>query len=629
MPERVPDVIKLKILELLLAGVSRDDIASQTGVSTGTVSNVHSEWDRQYDSYNIDALRELGIAMKNAGITPKEAAKGTRLLNMLAKNNVKIDDLEFFISNTYRACSDAGLPAERLIDLLNQFFVLSSSLKVPAEQLPAYLDKLRKETEGLQKSKTELEQELRNKDTTLLDLQQFVTAREMLGEHLGGNFSIVEDLPNLANMLKNAKELQYSPSKIMARISKIKSLEEREKELCEAIEGKERWHRYFVKECQRLESKIKSLSQTAEFYKGLKAMGFGLRQLRLLHSTLEELVNSDFRIDSIFAVETPGKAAVTKFFRDLEEMYPQVLAYQERIRQLKSDVDNYNYLAENAKKRYADRKDLADTVEILTNRKGFNADDIIYLESIIIKHNIGRANKEKFAADLDRYGSIEDAIVEVSSQLRALQTQEKLLQAKIKQLKSDVEDLSAKRTAISESLKDDALYVQTLFALAGDEAKRGIFGISQEARQGMQIANQLLEECKKVSCESIATVNKLSLEVNKQLESISRLEGFKDLAEITAKISSTDDINKLMADPHILLDIVMHTIRILRLIISIYERLGPEAAKIVQPLESVRSMMMVYVASHPASVTESAKKSTENTEQNQQQKKSSGAAAGN
>ncbi|AFU57899.1 hypothetical protein Ngar_c09570 [Candidatus Nitrososphaera gargensis Ga9.2] len=600
MPERVPDVTKLKILRLWLAGESRDNIARKTGVGTGTVSNVISEWRTSYANYNIDALRELGIAMKNAGITPKEAADAARVFNMLTKNNVKLDDLDFFISDAYKTCSNTGLPTERLVDLLNQFFALSSSLNIPAEELPIQLAKLKNEVEGLKKSKIELEQELSNKETTLLDLQQFVTAREMLREHLGddnGNFSIVEHLPKLANMLRNAKEMQYNPSKIISKISKIKSLQEQESALRVAIENKERRYRYFARESQRLENKVNSLSQTVRFYKELKAMGFGLRQLRLLHSILEELVNDSIIIDSIFAVETPGKAAVTKFFRDLEEMYPQLLDYQERIRQLKVDAENYNYLAENAKKRYADRKDLIDTVEILTNRKGFNRDDIIYLQSIIMKHNIGRANKKKFAADLDKYGSIEDAIADSSFQLGELQKQEISLQARIKQLKSDVEDLEAKRIAISESLKDGALFIQALLAQAEAEAKQGISSVVQEARQGMQTAKELLDECKKISYETIATVSKLNLEVSKQFESISRLEGFKDLAEVISIASAIDTNEKLGASSRELLPkLDLHTIGVLSMLISAYEKYGPEAKVITEPFSRVRALLATFVA---------------------------------
>lgn len=134
-----------------------------------------------------------------------------------------------------------------------------------------------------------------------------------------------------------------------------------------------------------------------------------------------------------------------------------------------------------------------------------------------------------------------------------MRRQETSLKSIIKQLKSDIEDLSAKKAALSESLKEDAFLFRALFAQAKAEGKQAISSVVQEAQQVTQMAKELFDEWNKVSSETIATINKLNLEVSEQFESISRLEGFKDLAEVISIVSAIDTNEKLGASSRELL----------------------------------------------------------------------------
>lgn len=409
MPERVADVIRQRILRLWLAAEDRDEIARITGVGAGTVSNVISEHKRSLANYDIEGLRELAMAMKNAGTTPHECAEATVMLNMLARSNVKVEDLQLFVNNIYKACSALGLPEEKLVNAAGQLIGISEDLQdISVEELPIHVAKLKEERDGLlqkiedlqdkmRAARAELDQELKNNDATMLDLQQFAAARQLLSEHIGAGFSVVQDLPKLAKMLQNAKELGYNASSMAAKVSAIDSLQKQESALKAAVEKREKQEKHLARECQRLKLKVESYQDTIWFYQGLKEMGFGRKELELLHSTLLDLVNTN--LGSIMAVEeSPGKAAVKMFFNDLREMYSQHLTYKEQLHKLKNEIETYNELMQDAERRYADQRDTIEAIRTLRNKNGFSYNDIIYIESIVTKHNIGRrANKQKFA----------------------------------------------------------------------------------------------------------------------------------------------------------------------------------------------------------------------------------------
>jgi len=623
MRDRIPDVIRSRILQLWLAGENRDDIGRQTRVSAGTVSNVISDFKYDLANYDIGALRELGVAMKNAKVTPQQCADATRTLSILAKGNVSADDLDLFVNNVYKGCQNNGLPEERLVDLSSQLFSISSSLDIPVYDLPARVEELKKKRDALQNeveelqnnrdaAKNLLEEELRSKDVTLADLEQFVTAREAMKEQIGVSFSVIEDLPKLSNMFRNARQLQYNASKIAAKLSKIESLQERESTVRASIDKEEKHKNHLVAENKKLENKINSHMQTAKFHDELKEMGFGLKELRLLHATVQELVNTYLERTIGGIDEAPGKAAVKKFFRDLQEMYAQHLSYEEKIGQFERKVEQQEYLLERTEKRYADKKALADTISTLTNTRGFNYDDIVYLEDIILKHNISRADKEKFAKDLDQYGNVEAAIAYACIRLDELKSKEKSHEIRAQQLKIDIDQLIVKKNTVGESLDFDVKLVQASFAAAQMELESGIKKLTNDSKESIEFSKQLIEISKRTATDSAAMVANLKIEISKQYKSLLNLEGFKDLAELINKINSArdEDINKLVVNDKIVDPLIMHTVRILKLIISVYSRLGPSGAEVVGPLEVVSQVLVTHLAT---SAAEAFRKNTANT----------------
>jgi hypothetical protein len=78
------------VIQAYLNGKSRDDIAKETGISTGKVSNIIKEWKNKIGIPNVEELRDFTIAVKKSGISIGQCAEGYRMVQLM--ENLGITD---------------------------------------------------------------------------------------------------------------------------------------------------------------------------------------------------------------------------------------------------------------------------------------------------------------------------------------------------------------------------------------------------------------------------------------------------------------------------------------------------------------------------------------------------------
>jgi transposase len=71
------------VIQGYLNGKSRDQIAKETGASTGKVSNTIKEWKRGINIPGIDELRAFTITLKKSWISTRECASGYRMIKLM------------------------------------------------------------------------------------------------------------------------------------------------------------------------------------------------------------------------------------------------------------------------------------------------------------------------------------------------------------------------------------------------------------------------------------------------------------------------------------------------------------------------------------------------------------------
>jgi len=136
MQPPISEDTKRAVIEEYLRGESRDQIAIDLGIGTGTVSKIFSEFKAGLP--NADELRELVLVLRKLGISASRYAQGARIASCLINLGVNDEEFHQFVSVIYDRCKKMDLQPDKVAYLLRQLLDLSQS--VPVGQIPEYID---------------------------------------------------------------------------------------------------------------------------------------------------------------------------------------------------------------------------------------------------------------------------------------------------------------------------------------------------------------------------------------------------------------------------------------------------------------------------------------------------------
>jgi DNA repair exonuclease SbcCD ATPase subunit len=333
----MPESKRQKIIELYLSGVSpQSKIAQIAGVSDGAASNVIRRQRDKLGQRDFDAIRELAVSMKQAGVTAEQCATGFRIHQMLSNMNLlngqsdELTAVESFVNDVYLACNAAGLPEDKLVEYSKQLFELSSNESIEPAQAPEHykktVDDLHQAEAQLKVIEEQKSKALEDNEATVADLQQF---RYVKGE-LAKYGRQIDDIPKLVNMLNNAEKLGHNASRIAAKLSMLESIEqeiESRAGVCNALD----------KDAEMQSEQLSLLKEQVETYQDvvnelneLKRMGCGVSDLRILQDTITGIVNaSAIRNKKI----TPQKAFKI-FVQQVEQHYDKVVGFEHLVQEV-------------------------------------------------------------------------------------------------------------------------------------------------------------------------------------------------------------------------------------------------------------------------------------------------------
>ena len=150
MNPNIPQNLRIAVTGLYLQGETRNEIASRTGVSQGSVSNIISDWKKGLDESEASDLRDLGIMMKRASMTPIQCASGFRMAQLLNKSGVNEDGFKNYIFDFYKRFVEIGLDPQKAAEGTKQLLVLCET--VPIWQLSDYIASKRIEKADLEEA---------------------------------------------------------------------------------------------------------------------------------------------------------------------------------------------------------------------------------------------------------------------------------------------------------------------------------------------------------------------------------------------------------------------------------------------------------------------------------------------
>lgn len=127
MPAAIDPVIKKKVITQYLQGVSRDRIAADNGVGTGTVSNIIDEWKKGILDSDYESVRDLAIHCKKEGVSLEDLMSAVRIKNYIKQTGTDEERVEQFIAQ----CAATQDP-QKIIDVVDK---IGEHIDVPLEEL--------------------------------------------------------------------------------------------------------------------------------------------------------------------------------------------------------------------------------------------------------------------------------------------------------------------------------------------------------------------------------------------------------------------------------------------------------------------------------------------------------------
>jgi hypothetical protein len=265
MPSAIDPLIKKHVINQWLSGDSRDRIAADNDIGSGTVSNIINEWKKGVGDSDYGSLRELAVYSKKEGFGLSDIASSTRLGNYIQKLGANQDQIESFIANLVNTPEP-----EKLIDVANQVAYVSRSESIPLGELEDHVKHNEEEKQTLEE---EIKQRRAILESTNVDVQTINDYNHLKAELSRHNLSS-EEPKRLVTVLNNMKHCRYDPKKIVAEFARLNSLR-----------GSER---LLKKNCQILENRMSQYKQVLPHLLQIRSWGIGIDKLSTFSIAVNE-----------------------------------------------------------------------------------------------------------------------------------------------------------------------------------------------------------------------------------------------------------------------------------------------------------------------------------------------------
>jgi hypothetical protein len=225
--------IKSAVIDAWLIGKTRDNIALEFNISTGSVSNIIEQWQNRIGLFDANNLRELGLALKKARISPIQCVEGLRITNIIKQLGIDGEHLFDFLKKIYNESKEQRLlPADliRLVKVINAYPEINSLNDIPKNINKRRQEKIKLDADIYYRklSIEKLDQEIKSKRKEIQDLnddlessrKDFLLFKDAKAE-LKKHDIFIHILEPLINVIKIFDEMHFRPLTILSKFSDI------------------------------------------------------------------------------------------------------------------------------------------------------------------------------------------------------------------------------------------------------------------------------------------------------------------------------------------------------------------------------------------------------------------------
>src|SRR5919112_1942351 len=400
-------------------GKTRDNIAPEFNISTGSVSNIIEQWENRIGVYDANSLRELGLALKKAVITPLQCVDGLRITNIINQLGIDKNHLFDFVNKLYNESKIQRLEPvniARLVKVINAFPDINS-----LNDIPKYIHKRRQEKIKLDKDINFKKHEIDRKRKEIQDLKddlesfgkeireekkEFLLFKDAKSE-LKKNDIDIHILEPLIHVIIIFQEMNFSPLTILSEFSDIKAYRD-------LVENKDR-------EIKERELHIQDLKIISDNYEkeiaSNETMVLSIKQLENLGFDASDINNLGITLSELSRKYGLNKNEIkTRFFRCMNYYFKDLLPLQQDIWKKRNEVSILD--SEISSRRKVIEESQPIVFSILQNlvNTGLNEYNIlmalnIFKTDLCNKMPYGdRTYLERLSKDLDKYKTVKDTV---------------------------------------------------------------------------------------------------------------------------------------------------------------------------------------------------------------------------
>ena len=187
MGGKIPKNIKEQVIRQWLQGLTRERIAKENDIGTGTVSAIMKEARQQKEYHDIDLLRQVSTKLKEDGLEPAHLGFAIRLKKIMEENDIREDQLESLVLDFNTYCLKHKLTFDKVFESGYEALNLAYKFGISVEKIPEFIIQGKKTIEELEGQRQELigkKQEIQEKYSTILDLLEKYGKEKPLIDHI-------------------------------------------------------------------------------------------------------------------------------------------------------------------------------------------------------------------------------------------------------------------------------------------------------------------------------------------------------------------------------------------------------------------------------------------------------------
>ena len=207
---KIPHIIKNKVLGGWLRGLSRDSIAIENNIGYGSVSGIIDQF--RVEISDFDLLRAVSTDLRKNGLDPYQIGDSIRLKRKLDKVRLSEEKIENILEQINIHCFQEGIETEQFFVQIDEVTQIANNLDISIYEIPESIERDKREIARLDEQIStkiiEISRQILEERITQKDLEEYRMTRPLAGRIRQLEWKLEEKDEIIINLQKDVSKLR-------------------------------------------------------------------------------------------------------------------------------------------------------------------------------------------------------------------------------------------------------------------------------------------------------------------------------------------------------------------------------------------------------------------------------------